>query len=148
MLFLPENMQRCAFRFKNRKRINKKGIYYTTNFSRDCSNFIYLYNFQGYQFQSLKALPKRDDLFLHELDFKSKMMKSIRAYIHASEWNRYRLFILFLGLLFSYFFFFHQANVSGLLGVYFLLLAITGNRCLAGSCSSEQQLEKLNLPEN
>ena len=141
MLFLPENMQRCDFRFKSRKRINKKGIYYTTNFSRDCSNFIYLYNFQGYQFQSLKALPKRDDLFLHELDFKSKMMKSITAYIPASEWNRYRLFILFLGLLFSYFFFFHQANVSGLLAVYFLLLAITGNRCRPGAVHRSSSLK-------
>lgn len=72
-------------------------------------------------------------------------MESLRYYFRASAWNKYRLFLLFLGLLFAYFFFFHNANVSGLLALYFLFLGITGNGCLAGNCHidpADQEIEK------
>lgn len=69
-------------------------------------------------------------------------MTFITHHFRRSAWNKYRVFLLLFGLLFAYFFFFHNANVSGLLAVYFLFLAVSGRGCLAGNCSHADEFDR------
>ncbi|MFO7847721.1 MAG: hypothetical protein R6V27_14235 [Balneolaceae bacterium] len=69
-------------------------------------------------------------------------MNTLKACFSPSAWNKYRVFLLLFGLLFAYFFFFHDANVSGLLSAYFIYKAISGRGCLAGNCSAPGELDR------